>query len=264
METGKNTPDLEQVIYELICYFKKWGMWEDTFIHCNGKAYIDVKLADLLEEDKGSIFYRHEKETGFRGLEDIAVCHGVNSDNLLDACCSYVSFGREKPLIILALGSVATGLVQYGEYEACYKDLAAEAKRFLLANTWLGECILDNMRQEIEDLREELDEDWILQDFDSYEEWKEEFSSFTTVEDVFPKGAWLDLDHPEIYDDWVGFNKKGQIVDMDDEHLFYATHPDEGKDVESHLLHELNELLHKYGLEYEPERGWLISIHKQQ
>ena len=260
MENDKSTPDLEQVIYELICYFKKWGIWKDTFIHCDGKAYTGVKLANLLEEDKGSIFYRHEKETGFRGLEDIAVFHGVNSGNLLDACCSYVSFGREEPLMILSLGNVASGLIGYGEYAACYKDLAAEAKRFLLANTWIGECILDDIRQETEDLREELDEDWILQDFDSYEEWKEEFSSFTTMQDVFR----LDLDHPEIYDDWVGFDKKGQIVSMDSKNVFYATHPDEGKDVESHLLHELDELLYKHGLEYEPERGWLISIHKQQ
>ena len=100
----------------------------------------------MLEEDKGSIFYRHEKEIGFRGLEDIAVFHGVNSGNLLDACCSYVSFGREEPLMILCLGNVASGLIGYGEYAACYKDLAAEAKRFLPANTWLGECILDHMR----------------------------------------------------------------------------------------------------------------------
>ena len=45
---------------------------------------------------------------------------------------------------------------------------------------------------------------------------------------MFPKGAWLDLEHP-----------------------------DEETDVESHLLHELDDLLHKHGLEYEPERRWL-------
>lgn len=50
---------------------------------------------------------------------------------------------------------------------------------------------------------------------------------------------------------------------MDDNNVFYATPPDEETDVESHLLHELNDLLHKHGLEYEPERGWLISIHKR-
>ena len=61
MEAGKTTPDLEQVVYELICYFKKWGMWEDTSIHCDGKAYTDVELADLLREDENSIFYRCEK-----------------------------------------------------------------------------------------------------------------------------------------------------------------------------------------------------------
>lgn len=164
-------------------------MWEDTSIHCDGKAYIDAQLADLLAEEKYSIFYRHEKETDCRGLEDIAVFHGVNSGNLIDACFWHVYHNREEPLIILSLGSVATGLFQYGVYEACYKHLTAEAKRFLLTNTWLGECILDDMRWEIEELREEFDEDWILQDFDFYEKWREEYSNFTTVEDVFPKGA---------------------------------------------------------------------------
>lgn len=262
MEKDRTTPDLEQVVYELICYFKKWGMWEDTFIHCGGKAYIDVKLADLLEEDKGSIFYQHEKETGFRGLEDIAVFHGVNSGNLLNACCSYVSFGREEPLIILALGSVASGLIGYGEYVACYKDLAAEAKRFLLVNTWLGEHIKMDMYMQTDNLR---DQDWIAQDYDSFEEW-----AFThdilgdPVPEFFPDGPPLNLDHPEIYDDWVGVGPKGQIVSMSGKNAFYSTHPGEGKNVVSHLRHELDELLYKHGLEYEPERVWLISIHKPQ
>ena len=107
METGKSTPDLEQVVYELICYFKKWGIWKDTFIHCDGKAYTDAELAALLREDEHSIFYRCEKEASFRDLEDIAVCHGVNSSTLIDACCS----DKENPLILLALGSAASGLI---------------------------------------------------------------------------------------------------------------------------------------------------------
>ena len=258
MEADKSTPDLEHVIYELICYFKKWGMWDDTFIQCGGKAYTAVKLADLLKEDENSIFYRCDKETGFRDLEDIAVCYGVNSSTPIIACCS----DREDPLILLALGSAASGLIGYGEYIACYKDLVAEAKRFLLANTWLGERIKMDMYMEMDNLR---DQDWIAQDYDSFEEW-----AFThdilgdPVPQFFPDGPPLNLDHPEIYDDWVGVDPKGQIVSMDDKNAFYATHPDEGKNVESHLLHEFDELLYKHGLEYEPERGWLISIHKQQ
>lgn len=37
MEKDMTMPDLEQVVYEMIRFFMKWGLWKSVFICCEGK-----------------------------------------------------------------------------------------------------------------------------------------------------------------------------------------------------------------------------------
>lgn len=199
-----------------------------------------------------------EKETGLGELENVAVFTypGCPEDGKPvypdeDGYCRYIEVDDE-PLIALDLSEEATTMMawDYPDVTAgrvCYKRMSAEAKRFLLTHTSVGEEIAFEMYQEMENLR---NKDWVLQDYDSYEEWARTHDILgDPVPDLCPEdGPPLNLEFPEVYDGWHGWKKP----------VFLGG--DEIWDLKEHVYGELQNLLNKYSLFPIDDHSKLIYI----
>lgn len=137
-----NTSDLESVVYEIIRYFMKWGMWKDVYICCGGKVYADAafcadrNLLKAYERAFGmSGISNSERQIGFRGLENVAILTEQKA---------------REPLITLYHESSACDLFWDGCLnEIDYPNLSEEAKLFLFENTPLGETVLNMLWAEL-------------------------------------------------------------------------------------------------------------------
>ena len=256
MEKNKNMQDLEQVVYELIQYFMKWGVWSGISIQCGGKIYTDTESAEKWSSGESAFFFGCEKDAaGLRELENVAVFidpRKPEDSGGNDWCVNWGVKSEDAELIMsLDLGRDVLVLFMWDgyceNYRICYKRMSPEAKRFLLANTCYGKELLFELYEEMEALR---DQDWVLQDYDTCEEWTETHDILgDPVPDLCPDdGPPLDMENPERYDDWWGWN---------DPHLGAAA----SKDVINHMLDEFKSLLEKHGLFYIEPLGDRLLIY---
>lgn len=197
-------------------------------------------------------------------LEDVAVIAAPDlkedadggTGELDETTCFQGGKEKRKSVIEVDLNTEAAGLFGYGEYVVCWGKLSAMSKRFLLANTWIGEQIEIDMHMEMDQLR---DQDWIAQDYDSFEEW-----AFThdilgnPVPEFFPDGPPLNLEHPEIYDNWSVYDSRGGTSSLRDG-IFRFWVGDEDQ-VAGHVRDVFMDLLLKYGLAYEMETASKMLI----
>lgn len=171
-----------------------------------------------------------ERQTGFRGLDNVTI----------------PAYERERdPLILISLyyDTHINDLFWDGRVSASYLDMSDEAKRYILENTWLGEAVLDC-------LWEELPDDWIVDDYDSYEEWERNvLDYFDPTMAVSPHGVVLDTCHPDFYDDWV------EGIEFDNGSFKHVA--------ARHIIEEFDAILEKHGLVKHMLDWFMQTIQKQ-
>ena len=217
MDKDKITPDLEQAVYELIRFFIKWGLWKNVFICCGGKVYTGIMPCESLDAYEEAFdlpgISKCEPQTGFRGLEDVTI---------------FVERKERDALITLYYEDRACDLFWDGCLSANYHDMSEEAKLFLFENTWLGEAIFGI-------LMDELPDDWVIDDYDSYEEWRRNVLDYYEPEEaVFPHEVRLDNEHIAAYDDPV------EGIELN--------YPDFKQKASGYVIGEFYAILEKHGL----------------
>lgn len=217
MEQDKHTPDLEQVVYEMIRFFIKWGLWRNVFICCEGKVYTGLMSCEHLDAYEKAFnmpgISKCEPQTGFRRLENVTV---------------FVEQKEREPLITLYYENRACDLFWDGYLSADYLDMSEEAKLFLFENTWLGEAVLGI-------LLDELPDDWVIDDYDSYEEWRRNvLDYYEPAEAAFLHEIRLDKKHIDAYDELV------RGIEL--------AHPDFKHKASRYVIGEFYAILEKHGL----------------
>jgi len=142
---------MEDLIYNIICFCKKWGMWKDTLILADGKKYSACYPGELISE--------------FRGLSDVLIEDAQEDD--------YWEEGQsEDYLINIRSDGPLAPLIMSGVYEIDLDDASYELKEKIikerpeLLDDW------DDFLQEADEFpKETIGLDPI--EFDSYSEYEE-------------------------------------------------------------------------------------------
>ena len=142
---------MEDLIYNFICFCKKWGMWRDTLILADGKKY--------------SSCYSGESSSEFRGLIDVLIEDSQDDD--------YWEEGQsEGYLINIRSDGPIAPLIMYGVYEIDLDDASFELKEeFIKARPELIDDWEDFLQEVNEFPKETIGLDPM--EFNSYSEYED-------------------------------------------------------------------------------------------
>lgn len=141
---------IEDFAYDFIRFLKKWNLWENTVVDCNGKRYFDY------ETDCGAETYT----CGFRSMHDICVC---DSDPVSRARFLDEEGAKKGAAIVVECGSELHVLMLDHICMLDFYNLPNDTKQYLIEKYELREMALENGYFPLLDDTE----------FDSYDEYME-------------------------------------------------------------------------------------------
>lgn len=158
IKNGLSAEQLEELVYKVICWMKKWGLWDFSTIFSRGKAFSSYhKRADYFGTAE-------RKQSGWRGWEDVWVWGygleemGEDLQDILDCYALAIECGDSLDL-----------LLEQGIYTAEFDSLPDAAQICLLRHM----ALFESCEQWWHDIY--LEEGVCFQDteFDSFDEYWE-------------------------------------------------------------------------------------------
>lgn len=128
IKNGLSAEELEDLVYKIICWMKKWALWDSSTIYSRGKAFSSYhKRADYFG-------MAERKQSGWRGWEDVWVWdYGFEElgEDLQDKLDLFA--------LVIECGSSLIDLLEQGIYTADFYSLPDAARICLLRNIYLFE-----------------------------------------------------------------------------------------------------------------------------
>lgn len=226
-EAGDLAKELEGSAYEIICWLKKWGMWDAT-IYSGGKRFSSFHVG------------KEQEISGWRGLADVWVAPCRAED-----CDEYFQYMLNENMFTIDIGlgiDLLNLLFKRGLYAADFDCLPDDAQMFILRHINLFESCV-NWYDEYLECGEGLDDT----EFDSFDEYwelesdnQEEFKH-----DLLKACLYAPLD------DGLYRRLYGDILETD-----------YNKKLAELILREFEEILEKYHLQYWADQyTGMVSCH---
>ena len=161
----------ENMVYDIIAFLQKWGLWSSIDIYCGGKHYSDYQI-QLIPRENLSI--PKEDPPTFRDLKEIYIS---DSDEMgMDHYLSYYCEPPEQPpMLYFGIGADLDKLLSFDIYTPKISELPMEVQRYIIKEEKLDEDLRLYFQEypilnvadfcslaEFQELGEELEEQEIL------------------------------------------------------------------------------------------------------
>lgn len=151
-----SSQEYENLVYDIIRYCKKWGMWEGVKIFCEGKSF-----SDALGDSEGKVI-----KEGFRELKDVVVTeHDDPTDYICQEDEDMEGFVNPDHILSMVFDGPLCTLLGSGVYEVEWNDIEQHGREYLIREGSVLEKYCDYDPDEVESI---LNQD----EFDSYEEYE--------------------------------------------------------------------------------------------
>lgn len=157
-----NKEQMELLVYEMISFLLKWGLWKDTIIFSNGKKYA----------------HTYKAEEKYKGLPYVEFKENINPDDY-KMCLS-----DSEHIFDMVFNGPLYDLLNNNVYEVEMADITEEALNYILEHTDIIECYMSDEYEcydvyeflELNMERQFVNTEYITWNplvFDTWEEYKE-------------------------------------------------------------------------------------------
>ncbi len=251
----------EELVYEVIAFCQKWGLWEDTAVLFNGKRY----------------GYSPDENDKYKDLEKVAVLVGINPEDYTTGYTggTWKCFDNPKHIFEMTFEGALYSVLYEQEFDVRIDQLTEAAKEFLKIKE--TEDYEDSYTEAEEYFEEECYTETRMgydpAEFDSYEEYLElvEYCDPNYGDDRIPQAEIGNITSRDEYQDYLERMmqaKEMAILDWigpdDFEEEDYEETYQLGKNKLAHkLFSDFYDLFEKYGLWFDFTFSWALTAYEK-
>ena len=279
----KKAIDYEALVFEMVNFLSKWGVWRDVSIFTDGKRYSSFpgkKYKNLINTECREVLNTEKYLEG-------PICSEIEGLKNIE----WKSLSNPEHIFDMTFEGALSTLLRYGDYEVQKGDISKEAWDLIFENTdILSELLYEKYEcSDIEDLLNRIIEERLgNSDYSSwdplvFDTW-EEYQVFKNGE-PYPdgeEGLVPNYQRFGTYSEYIDCIEETEVMDVEDVIPILEKMKEEVKqeflndcmkkgdelifipEVATRIKEEFDSLFDKYGLWYENCFSWSLTCYKKE